>query len=129
MREEEVERVKRQKEEVEELIQKEVDTRKWTSEATNTNGEEDHGQRQAGANGTSEQSLERKVTDVDMEEPCADGAGSLGHEHKSPSAHDNGPEATNSPAPEAVLLDDKAKDDDHGGDELLEGHDEDQVIY
>lgn len=134
MRTDEEERIKRQKVEAEELISREIEEKAQKDEGGRGDGRENGHDRRDGANGTSEQTTEGQVADIVKADSRADEsmieitAGQPADSSKVPAPDDESP-AQEQRAPEEVGLDDKVKDDDHGGDELLEGHDEDQVIY
>lgn len=120
MRPEEDEKIAKQRAEVEETIEREVEEKEQREEGDGGLEENGHDQRN-GANGSSEQrtggldAIKADSVAVD------DGQSSKVPDNESPAQEQR--------APEEVGLDDKGKDDDHGGDELLEAHDEDQVIY
>lgn len=130
MRPEEEERVAKQKAEVEETIRREVEERERKAEDVNGRGDHDNGHDQRNdANGSSEQTTETYAPDPvkGNSEVVNESA-----EHQSEDTSKITSEAAPSLDQQAsgkVGLDDKGKDDDHGGDDLLEAHDEDQVIY
>ena len=126
MRPEEDDRVERQRAEVEETIKRETEgTERKDEGGGGREGQENgHDQRNV-ANGSSKQRMEADAPDA-VE---ALGESTESQSEESSKAPGNESTADGPRAPEEVGLDDKGRDDDHGGDELLEGHDEDQVIY
>lgn len=136
MSKEDEERVRRQREEVEETIRSELDGREGrTDSMTNGKTKDDD-------TATTRHGDDVQVDDsiVHNEQDDAQ-AGAHDPEKPDPEPSDSGPngdavqecaaaDASGVPqAQEAVALDDSRGDDDHGGDDIVEGHDEDQVIY
>lgn len=137
MRAEDEERVKRQKGEVEEVIQKALEdgrAENGTLDGQKKADEGDRGQHEADRlrGRESESNTTSAVKAEPKPEPDSETAGQekADHPEEHPPPVRNGEDQNPfTSAPEDVRTDDTAKDDDHGGDELLEGHDEDQVIY
>jgi hypothetical protein len=135
MRKEDEERVRRQKEEVEESIRQELDDRRDAEGFGEVNG--NAAQRESPAqprdpddDSAGEVAAETTTGDAAPEDSQAPGqAATVNGGNAQADTDDNKTVVQDAVEPEAENLDEKVDDDDHTGHEVLEGHDEDQVIY